>query len=493
MKRIVGLVIIIAALILGSYYGMGVLTERTLRKNFDLVNQTNGVFVNIDKYQRGWFVSKADLSWRIHVPERVVKDKDGQSKTVPAQNFDMQMPLVIHHGPVIFANSRVKFGLGYANTNMQLPQTYQEKFNEAFTADSTKPKLEISLFVNYLNRSRAHFDLPQFTLNTKDGDAHFEWSGMRSDFSVSSNVDNLDGSITVDGIDFTKDKVKATVGKITSEYNLHRTASGLFIGDGSLEVPSFAMSNPEKKLFELEGFQVNSSSDIEADLFSSSFSTSVDKIFANDKTYGPGTLKLAIKNLDAEVLARLNQQLSNIQGTEEQRQQSLLAILPELPKLFSKGAEFEISELHFVLPEGAIEGNLLVALPKGDVGNPFQLIQKIKGDGKIKIPASVLKEIAQEHTKKTLQKQSPVQNALVQEMQTNTADQGTQNNAASSAQPAATDLDKQAAAQADKQLADLVQMGLLSVQGTDYVIELKLADGQLSVNGKPFNPATMKF
>ena len=57
----------------------------------------------------------------------------------------------------------------------------------------------------------------------------------------------------------------------------------------------------------------------------------------------------------------------------------------------------------------------------------------------------------------------------------------------------AADVELQATEQTDRKLSTLVQAGLLSVQGTEYVIELNLQQGQLSVNGKPFNPAMMQF
>ena len=36
MKKILGLVVVIAALVLGSYFGMGLITERTINKNINV-------------------------------------------------------------------------------------------------------------------------------------------------------------------------------------------------------------------------------------------------------------------------------------------------------------------------------------------------------------------------------------------------------------------------------------------------------------------------
>jgi len=445
------------------------------------------------------------------------------------------MPLTIYHGPVIFADSGVQFGLGYAYTDLVLPPKYDESFATTFAEGSTKPKLDISVLVNYFNKSRLRINVPQFKLFVKDTKGQFEWLGMTNDVTVSSNLNTIDGDLTIDGMNFLKDDVKATVGKITSEYDLHQTKEGLYLGDASMFFPSVVVTQKDQKIFEMEHFDVKTSSDIDGGLFNSDFKTSLEKIIANGKTYGPALLNMSIKNLDAQVLAQLNEQVNKMQqAPEQQRQQIMLSMLPELPKLFSKGAEFKISEVSFVMPEGKIEGDLLVALPKGDVSNPFELIQKVSGQGKLKVPAPVLKEILLTSARQQLSQPS-IQQAMIDQMQNNgqvsqpatteaqpattqaqdaagtTDAQPSPDNQAAAAvagdnqatttqppQPVSPpltgpELDKKAAVVADQKLASLVQSGLFVANGSDYIVEFKLAAGQLSVNGQPFNPAMMKF
>ena len=268
MKKLIGLVVIVAALVLGGYYGMGIVTERTLKRNVDVINQSNGLFVDIEQYDRGWFTSTAVLNWRLHIPERLVKDQTGQSVTVPAQDHKIQMPLTIYHGPIIYADTGVRFGLGYAESNLLMPPNYVTKFNNLFTPESTQPKLRLSIFVNYLNNSHLNIGLPTFKLIAKQGGDQFEWYGMASDFSVSSNLKNIDGNVTIDGASLIKNKMKALLGKVTSDYDLHQTDSGLYLGDASMSLPSLIVSENDQKALEVEQFDVHSSSDIQSGLFS---------------------------------------------------------------------------------------------------------------------------------------------------------------------------------------------------------------------------------
>lgn len=525
MKKLIGLVVIIAVLVLGGYYGMGLVTERTLKKNVDAINQSNGLYVDIQSYDRGWFTSTAMLNWRLHIPERLTKDQDGQSRTVPAQDYTIQMPLAIYHGPIIYSDTGVRFGLGYAHSDLTMPQTYAEKFSNLFTTESTQPKLDLSISVSYLNKSRLHISLPTFKLIAKQGGDQFEWFGMDSSVSVSSDRQNIDGNMTIEGASFTKNKMKATLSKVSSEYNFHQTEAGIYLGDADVTMPSLVVQENDQKILDVEQFGLHSSSGIDDGLFNSFFKTSLDKVTTHGKTYGPAILEMSIKNLDAKVLGDINEQANKIQqGSDTERQQALFAMLPELPKLFAKGAQFEISKLSLVMPEGAVEGALLVSLPKGDAGNPFQLLQKMQGHGNLKMPATVVRGLVMASVRQKLMSQPTLQQAMVQQMKnddpTQTNDPATSQANDPASAPASdpakeqvsgaqsdqtevspdqskpmtpADIDQQATVQTDQKLSTMEQVGLLSLQGKEYVIEVNLVQGQLSVNGKPFNPAMMQF
>ncbi|RUR16501.1 YdgA family protein [Legionella septentrionalis] len=513
MNKIIGLVVILAALVLGSYYGTGLITERTLKKNVAMINQSNGgVYIDLQEYKRGWFTSTAQLKWRLQIPERVSKDDAGQSVVIPAKDYTVDMPLTVYHGPVIFADKGVRFGLGYAYTNLNMPAEYMDQFNSNFTAESTKPQVDLSVLVNYLNRSRLRVEIPKFVLIPKDAGGRFEWMGMTNDVTISSNMKSVDGDLVIDGMSFTKDNTKAVLEKINSDYEFEQTKEGLYVGEADLSVPSLLVTENQKPVFELKEFYANSSSDIDDGLFNTYFKMTLDKVVSNGKTYGPGVLNMSLKNLDAEVLGRINTQVNKMQqGTPEQQQQALMALIPELPKLFSKGAEFRISELNFAIPEGKLEGTLVISLPKADTDNPFQLIQKTEGDGKIKLPVMLVKNLMKQSISQQLKGQQSLpqpqpsnssQNdgstdaaaaTTTQSQQQAQTEQPQQTTAQQPTQLTPAQIDEQAEVQTEKKLADLVQAGVLSMQGDYYVVELKLANGQLTVNGQPFNPAVMKI
>jgi uncharacterized protein YdgA (DUF945 family) len=487
MKKLAGLIIILAVLVLGGYYGMGVLTEKTIKKNIEVINQSNGLFAQVEQYDRSWFSADAKIKWRLHIPERVVTGEDGKSQTIPAQDYQVEMPVKIYHGPIIYADNRLRFGMGYAETVFAFPQQYNQKFDESFSEDSTKPQLDLSIFVNYINKSTLELSLPAFKLISKDGAGQFSWKGMESTTQMSSNMGKVNGDIVIDGMSISKDDTKVTLGKVTSDFNLHQTHTGLYLGDAKLHLPAFDVMVKDKKVFEISDLSLGSDSDIKEKLFSTRFNAAVKTVIANNLTYGPGELQVALRNLDADVLADINKQATAMQnGTDAERQKAMMALLPELPKLFSKGAEFEISKLSFKIPEGSIEGNLIVSLPKGDNANPFELIQKVQGEAKLKMPKIVVKQLVQQSVLQQMSKQPDMQQALIQQMQN--AQQGSPSQA-NNPPPSQEQL---AAMQADKQISTMEQNGLIISQGSDYLTEVKLFQGKFTVNGKVFDPSMLK-
>ena len=529
MKKILGLVVVLAALVLGSYFGMGLITERTINKNIDVINQSSGMTVKVVEYKRGWYKSNALLNWSLHIPERLSKDENGQVVTIAAEDYEFKTPVVIYHGPIMYTDTGVKFGLGYAISDVEMPTAYNEKFSNLFTDKSVKPNIKLSLFVNYLNKSTLHFIVPKFNLIAKQGGDQFEWDGIDSYVELSSNMTDIDGGMVIDGAKLTKSNMKATLGKVTNKFDLHLTEMGLYLGDANLVVPSLIVTEDDKKIFDLEQLDLTSNSNINDGLLDSFFKASLTKYTVKDKTYGPAVLEVAIKNIDAKVLAELNADANKIQqeATEADRQKTLFAMLPELPRLFSKGAKFEVTKLNVVVPEGVIDGNLYISLPKGDLGNLFQLVQKINGQGMIKLPESIVKGLMFESAKQKLLSGPAMQDVLVKQMISSNKEEPvkqaeavanvndaktkevkalegapshpvpTDASQAIQKQPSkpltATELEEQAHAKVDENLAAMVKSGLLIVKGTEYVIEVKFAEGQLTVNGKPFNAAMIQF
>ena len=194
------------------------------------------------------------------------------------------------------------------------------------------------------------------------------------------------------------------------------------------------------------------------------------------------------------MVAQLNEQAQKMQnGTDSERSQAFLAMLPELPKLVSKGASFEISTLKMAIPEGHISGNLKISIPESDSKNPFAMLQKLAGEGKLQMPKVIVKKMLLQTIKQKLMAQSALEKAMVMQMQKSGTNDSADNKQINHNAMSDDIINKKAESDTDAKISSLVSTKILVENGDDYLIILKLENGQITVNGQPFRPELLKI
>ena len=209
---------------------------------------------------------------------------------------------------------------------------------------------------------------------------------------------------------------------------------------------------------------------------------SLKKLLLDDKVYGPSTLKWGIRNLDPVAMASINQLEWKMLENNPDSNLLTLKLLAELPKLLAKGAELELSEMILNFPEGKITGSFKIFLPKNE-NAPGKLLQEAHGEGQFKASIAVVKQLTTFFIEEELQKQAEKTQVLSSAQQSGTTPATT-----NAPMPTATNIHDEAQKQAKQNLQTLVNKGLLKIDGTDYVLNFKLENGQFIINGQPFNP-----
>ena len=196
------------------------------------------------------------------------------------------------------------------------------------------------------------------------------------------------------------------------------------------------------------------------------------------KKYGPGKFELAIRNLDAKAMGRINGLSTQLQsGDEAQKQQAMMQLLQEVPMLLSKGPEIEISQMEFKLPDGNVEGSLLISLPKLANANVMSIIQSVNGKAHFEVPRALVRMAATDTFQKSIMN-NQLQQAMAQQNQST---------------PSVLEVHKQAQEMADKRLNAMIDAGMFVAKDKDLIIDLRLEQGKLMVNGKAFNAGMLKF
>jgi len=484
MKRIVGMLVLLVVIVFASYFITGLVTENTLKKNLGTFNQTSLLSVELTEYHRGLLSSDAQLTWHMKTPEKIVQQEDGRSLIIPPKSYVFDMPLTIWHGPVIFQKGHVRLRLAMADGELVLPEDYLKEFQEHFTSNSTQPRLMLHALVTYVNKTKLELELPGFKLFSKEAEntSHIKqvkWLGMHSTVVFTPRHTRMQGEINVDGLQMAGEQLQLMFEKLTSSYDMYQNKHGLYLGEASLHIPVLNFTNQDVATLQLKQVDFSSNSDVEHERFASNMHVAFESLVIDQKKYGPAELNLSVQNLDAEVLANLNNQAHQLQQAGMNRagaQQALLSLLPEVLKLLSQGAIFEISQFEFGLPDGMIHASLRLAFPETKADATLQLLSSIDGAGQFTIPAAYVKSLFVRSYKKKLHKalqhaDAPVITDITEPV----------------------NLDQQAVQQAAQKMADLIQAGALQSKERDYVLDLKLSDGRLLVNGHPFHSGMLNF
>ncbi|MCW8398049.1 YdgA family protein [Legionella sp. PATHC038] len=470
MKKWTGFFVLLVVLTLVAYYAIGLTIKSTLNKNINSIPKSSAFNVRLHEYHSGWFSSHAIISIKMHIPAQTTTDKNGVAKTEPPVDFDTDIPILIKHGPFIVTNYGIRFGMGIITTQ---PETHYEAF------------------INYLNRTIFRYTLPSLAIEGKigqnEGDFQLSWDGLTSLLSVSSNLDRIEGNLELLGLSGSANNPANTgsnvifkVGGITYDFNLKRYQDWLWLGHSRFDIPTITINLAGTPLFELTRFNFLARSDVSHEALTIDFKLSLQKLFANNQTYGPGIMHLSIRNLDPIAAAKINQQEFSMMQNNSDPNMISLAFLNELPQLLAKGAVIELSQMTLNLPDGKIAGNFKITLPKNESNNLSQIMQKLQGEGSFKAPMATVKTL------------------LIASLKNESSPNDTQANPVTS--PASTtsptqiltNPDNDADKKADKILQDLVSKGFLKIEGTDYTFTFKLENQKIIVNGKVFNPDQLR-
>ncbi|CEK11572.1 YdgA family protein [Legionella hackeliae] len=462
MKKWIGFFVVLAVLILVAFYAMGFMIKSTFTKNINSIPDSPFMSVQLEKYRRGFFSSQAVLKLKIHVPAQQVTDKNGAARLDPPVDMNIDLPILIKHGPIICSENGIRFGLGLI---------------------TTKPETHYQIFINYLNKMIANYSLPSFAIRVNPGpqaggEYQLNWKGLDTLFKVSTNLNDVEGNLKLYGLDGSGNNTVLKIDNVGHKFKYKRHQNWLWLGQSKFKIPFVLLNQAGQKLFELKDFSFMLDSDAPDDALYFDWDVSMQNLYANAQSYGPGRLKLNIKNLDSAAMANIMQQSSNMLQENGNSDAATAGILAQLPKLLSRGPVMELSELALNLPEGKVLGNFKLSLPN-NVNDPNQIVQKMQGEGQFRAPIATVRQLLIASTKSDLDsKNTPATNnqpAVVP-------------GAVANPVSAVTDTQAEAQMQVDKMLQALTSKGFLKVEGSDYVLIFKLENQQLIINGQPFNP-----
>lgn len=410
-------------------------------------------------YQRGFLRSTQNIT--MEFPE-----KGGRVGTITLRN-------VIYHGPLPgFA------GLGIARIDHALI------FDEVTTKELAKAFGDAPPLTGVTTLSLGGEGTTQITgapATYKSDDASFAWQGLTGTVRFAKDMSRYSADVTAPGMQFSsKDGSSGEMKGVSLKATQTRLAGSenIYLGPMSLAVETFSVAKNGKPEFDMKNLTM--SSDVSAK--NPEFVDIVARFAAAEvrsPTFGATNAEYAfsLTHVHAQSLEKLTKAMQEAQqvakGKDPKAAQMAQAAMLQAATthgmaLLRHEPVFAIERVGFVTKEGEtrLSGSArLVGVTDADLQNPLGMIVKVQADATIKIAEAIVGGFMADAPLKALKAQGR--------------------------EPSAEEIAQVTAGSRvafEEKLAPLVQQGFILRESGILSSKLDFKGGQLTVNGKPFNP-----
>lgn len=472
--------IMIASLLSVTYYVAGVRAEKELYAFIDSANHLSNLTISADNYQRGWLKSTVHIRAILHRPEQ--------------QDVSFSFNTAIYHGPIIIAHHNLVFGLGYARAEVPLPDEALSQFNTLFAHNSSQPILIVSFLLKYNTHASITLGLPPFELFAKEGNAEMHWMGLMSDWQVSPQLSHITGNLVFNGALFKEGDVNGNIGPLNLTYDIDNKDNKRLSGKAVLNFKSLQIQSGDQLPLDIDGFQISSKHYFEDNSMNASLKLDVSRVTFQGIDYGPGTLNLALQNVDAIAFNQIQQVLKTAGSSdlgEAQQQMVWLSLLPELPKLFRQGTVFEVKQFQLSMPQGLIFATAKITAPQKineNAENLLQFLNSIQAITHLEVPVAWLQDTVTDFLKFKIQQHQMMLEQIIAHAET--TGKNLSRSKLEDKLLSEDEMNLQAQQQAIAQLDRWVLKGWLIKKDNVYSTKITFQQGALAVNDKSLNGST---
>lgn len=359
-KALLGIVVISIIAVITAPFINGVMMEKTLHRQLDKYNELYAELSFYPKYEITRYARQfgsSEIEWTITMPH--LSSDDRIDKIILIEKAE--------HGY-----------LGVSSTiSLNKNSWYTNFINEQLNGQDP---LTISAHYNVLSGVTAAISWDSFELQADTNAAVIVTPGtciIKTDRALNNILIDakMDGFSVPDMID---------IQGVALHSNMTLISSLIAVGTSSLSIEQVDVKNRRKnKSASISAINVGSTVDFDEahNTLSMHSEYSVDHIASDKQKIDAILIKIGIKKLDAEGLAKVYKvyldlmnevfaKLETEQADAAQMQAEMeqlghragIRLMSEVEKLLKKDLEFEISKLHLTLPEGDIQGDFNLGL-----------------------------------------------------------------------------------------------------------------------------------
>jgi uncharacterized protein YdgA (DUF945 family) len=459
MKKFIILLVILVICVLAAPGIIGFQAETRYQELLSEMEK-GGFEIAKSDYQRGWFDSSAETELRISTA----------SATGPAQGgmpeeFRFTLRSEIIHGPL-----SPDGGFGVAQI-----RTHVISEGETLFPQQTDGLLKTNIDLD--GNGITVVDVPSLETGQAEGETGVRFDGITGTVTFNAQFSEFDMDLGMPGLVINgKDGELFEIDSIALISESKKGIAGLMLGEAAFTIARIKFADPaENMAVDIDGIKITAETRAEGDklLFSAIYALQAVKV--KEELYGPAEIQISARNLAADTVAKMKQEIEEINSQklpEAQRGMAVLSVLMGTGSdLLKSDPLLAIDRLQVETPEGSIQGEFSVqsrGLTIEEISNAPVALNKLEVEASLRMPETLFVALFENQSRSEIMKRIELRRQLGEEVE----------------EPSAEELEEYTKSMAAQKLNGLIQQEFLVRDGKYLASVGGLSGGLLTVNGK---------
>ncbi len=391
MKKAIVVLVMLGIFVVAGPFVSGKLLEQRYQEL--LVEEAfEDVFLLHGKgYERDWMSSTIVTEFEVTDEKFAAEYKRYKNKANASAGIksDETRPVfkvesIVHHGPFWLGES-FGIGLGKVESRLILDDETRTKTAGMFEGEL----LSMQVMVHFSRSADVILNTSKILFNDKQTEEMAIVHPVLSHWHIAKLGHQAKGEITWEGLTFTGKEGVVNLSETTIKTDVEHY-QGVWVGNVVWDQKKVLFEGQGKKLM-IKNLHLDSDTHIGTrdDLVDTVINSTVESVDVAGEMYGPGVYRMSMENLPVDTLAKI-QQLESKAASHAAQSVNMQDLMTLLPEMLSHGPVLEISEMEVSTPHGNVQGTLKTTLPE-TAPEQFADIQHLKKsvliDADLTVPA----------------------------------------------------------------------------------------------------------
>lgn len=412
MKRVIWIVVaVLLAAALLAPVGFGIVAESRLRAILDELSRSGTIDYAVVKVDRGWFNSSSVVELELTGDiGRAYREYQIKAKRRQIKPLSITLRNEIHHGPFVFADA-ARGAQGWL-PSLATVDTQVIGYGAGSRPDQPAP-VQIRTRLGLFGDGVTDISAPAWQGTPDAGRTQVVWKGAHARVRYTRGFRHV--YVTAGAPYFEGGDPGARVVLSGLQFKAHsrKGLEALSLGEFSFKLARLEMDPRAGKAMQqvtVGDLSIDGSSSAGDGTVNSKVQVQLGLLQVGDLRLGPGKYTMALRNVDAKALAKIDSAMADLKRQQlpvQQRNMMLGAtVLSVLPQLLARGPVLDIPEVSMQTQYGSVSGRGKLTVDTSDqavLSNPLLLRNALVADVEIKVPQMLLQAMAVRELKQDLQ------------------------------------------------------------------------------------------